>query len=359
MVSARGLARLATADLVLADSLLDIGPITAAPAQIDASHLTPAEVAARLSDAHARRLSAVRAISGPVGESIKALDEMRELLAANVPVEVVANAAPPVIRWSWKDHLPMAGRRIAVTRAREMDDELTELLVRMGAEVISAPTLEYLPPSDPGPLDRAIEGVHRYETLVLTSAQGVNRFVDRLIARGKDTRWCAGLRIAAIGPGTQRALLARGLRADILPEHHRGEALAQAILQSLRPGGRVLLARAQEGREVLPLLLTQGGALVDVVPSYRSVLAPASSVQSLKLRLEAGTVDAVTLASGSAVRNLITLLGGIEPLARVRLACLGPVTAEACVAAGLTVAMVSPSTSFAELVEVLAAGLRK
>ena len=356
-ISVRGRARLESAQLLVGDEVRRLAAWAPNAERIEARGLSEKEIATRMAAAFMEGRTAVRAVAGTLTESMRALDELRLLLESNVLLEVLGAHPGDTIRWPWRESLPLAGKRIAVTRPRSADDALSDLLARMGAEVVEAPAMELAQASDPGALDRAIDGIHRYGFLVLTSAIGVNAFIDRLLARGKDLRWLAGVKIAVVGPGTGAALRTRGLLADIAPIEFRGEALAQAVAKEMGPGARVLLARAEEGREALPVELAKAGALVDAVAAYRMVAPPKEAFAALEDRLRLGALDAVTFASGAAARNVVTALGP-EPFGKVEIACLGPVTADAVRAVGLTPTLVAGSARFEDLVDALAGKLR-
>jgi uroporphyrinogen III methyltransferase/synthase len=82
------------------------------------------------------------------------------------------------------------------------------------------------------------------------------------------------------------------------------------------------------------------GAVVDVVPVYRTVL-PETDVTRLKEQLRAGAVDVVTFTSSSTVSNFVELIGGTEEarglVRKTTLACIGPITARTAEQHGLPV----------------------
>ena len=53
-----------------------------------------------------------------------------------------------------------------------------------------------------------------------------------------------------------------------------------------------------------------------------------SGGEELAERLHNGEIDFVTFTSSSTVKNLVHQLGNITPLQQVKIACIGPVTAE-------------------------------
>src|SRR5262249_1573436 len=123
-------------------------------------------------------------------------------------------------------------------------------LEALGAEVLSAPTVTILPPRDFTAIDRSIAALESFDWLVFTSANGVRSFLDRLIGLGRGLRALGRVQLAAIGPATAEALARYHLRADLVPDAFRSEALAEALAPRVA-GRRVLLARADRGRTVL------------------------------------------------------------------------------------------------------------
>jgi uroporphyrinogen III methyltransferase/synthase len=151
-------------------------------------------------------------------------------------------------------------------------------------------------------------------------------------AKVGDARALAGITVAAIGPGTARALARHGIVADVVPERFVAEALVEALADVDVAGKRVLVARAAEARDVLPDALRERGAEVDVVSLYETV----RETPSEEAIAAAQTADYVTFTSSSTVRNLTEALGDRFP-ARARIVSIGPVTSDSAREAGLTV----------------------
>jgi uroporphyrinogen III methyltransferase / synthase len=205
-------------------------------------------------------------------------------------ITVLGPVAGLADRLSWLDPRPLSGVRIAVTRARAQASGLASRLRQLGAEVIEAPTIRISPlpgpPLDPTP----------YDLVCLTSPNGVSLLFERIAAGGRDARSLAGATIAAIGPGTASALAEHGVVADVVPQRFVAEGLVEALAdRSLR---RALVARAAEGRDVLPDALRSAGVDVDVLPLYETIAEPLPP-RVLRAALEA---DCITFTSSSAVR---------------------------------------------------------
>jgi uroporphyrinogen III methyltransferase/synthase len=272
---------------------------------------------------------------------------------------LVAFGGPePALRWF--EGRPLFGKRVLVTRAREQAGGTASLLRELGADPWVVPTIELGPPADPQPLAHALRELRGggYDWAAFTSANGVDRTWEALLAAGADARAFGGVRLAAIGPATAHALEAHGLRPDVVAREFRGEGLAAAILDEAfaRPSSRVLLARAAKARDALPDALRAAGHRVDVVAAYETRPASGDAAEALAAELGAGRVDAVTFTSSSTVENLCDLLGPRAPalLALARVASIGPITTETAASRGVRVDVTAESFTTAGLVEALA-----
>ncbi len=235
----------------------------------------------------------------------------------------------------WFEKLPLFGRRIVVTRAREQAAALTEKLRELGAGVIETPVIEIRELGDYSELDGAISRLESYDWLVFTSVNGVRFFLKRLDASARDWRSVRG-RICAIGPATARELEKLHIKVDLTPQEYVAEALIEAFAPFPLEGRRVLIPRAKVAREVLPAQLRERGAEVDVVPAYETVM-PTGTAERCREVLAQG-VDWVTFTSSSTVRNFIDAAGA-EALKQVRIASIGPVTSATVRSYGLEAAV--------------------
>jgi uroporphyrinogen III methyltransferase / synthase len=240
----------------------------------------------------------------------------------------------------WYERRPLFGRRVVVTRARAQAGELSEELERLGAEVLEFPTIEIQPPEDFGPLDAAIRDLDSFDWLIFTSVNGVEAFLRRLAHHGLDLRAMPRRsRVAAIGPATAQKIREVGLRVDVVPKEFRAEALIEEVTGVSLAGRRVLIPRARVARGILPEKLREAGAEVVVPPAYESV--PSSEGKdALAKKLRAGEVDCVTFTASSTVENFVRAFGAkvaARLLARTRVACIGPMTADTARGHGIRV----------------------
>jgi uroporphyrinogen III methyltransferase / synthase len=228
-------------------------------------------------------------------------------------ITVVGEVAALAGQLEWLAPGPLAGRTVAVTRARTQASELAQRLEELGASVVQAPAIRTR--SLPGPpLDPS-----GYDLVCLTSPNAVEYMFERLAAGGRDTRSLAGARVAAIGVATAKALGKHGILADVIPPKAVGEALGEALDGT--PARRALVPRASGASDVLPDALRARGTEVDTVNLYETVPEPLP-----KPTIEAAlAADYVTFTSSSTVENFLAVLpGGLSPSTRI--VSIGPVT---------------------------------
>ncbi|HYQ44868.1 MAG TPA: uroporphyrinogen-III C-methyltransferase [Polyangiaceae bacterium] len=256
-------------------------------------------------------------------------------IAARVRAERITNPAVIIVgevvalreQLRWFDNRPLFGKSLLVPRPAEQGRVTATAIRARGANARLLPAIEIRDPADPAPLSRAIAELGSFEWVLFTSANGVARFTRALTAAGFDARAFAGAKLGAIGPKTASALESFGLRADLVAEEFVGEGLAQAVLARGVPK-RVLVARAQVARDVLPELLRAAGAEVEVVPVYETVTADTG--EALRAHFERGEIDVALFTSSSTVNAVVDTLGdrAAELLSRVTVASIGPITSQ-------------------------------
>jgi uroporphyrinogen III methyltransferase/synthase len=265
---------------------------------------------------------------------------------------------------AWLERRPLHGRRIVVTRARAQASGLAATLRGLGGEVVELPAIRIEPSLDSEEVKRAAESIGDYALICLTSPNAVHLLFEALDSAGLDARALArpekkhaggvgsgtGTFVAAIGPGTARALARHGIAADIVPERFVAESLVEALDEIEVSGKRVLVARAADARDVIPEYLRDRGAEVDVVALYETVREQPSA----ETTDAAQGADYITFTSSSTVRNLTGALGDRFPSA-ARIVSIGPVTSEAVRDAGREVHIEAERHDIDGLVEALLA----
>jgi len=222
--------------------------------------------------------------------------------------------------------LPLAGRRVLVTRARHQAGKLSQGLRALGAEPVEVPILEIRPPESFEPLDTALRRLDHYDWLIVTSANTVRTLVERGAALGISPREGKLPQVAAVGTATADAARDAGFEVALVPEKYVAESLVKSLAGRVAQR-RILLARAEIARDVIPDALRVSGATVDVVDAYRNVL-PEAAPALLRDAVFRG-LHAATFTSSSSVTHLAEAASAARlafPFAGVPAVSIGPVT---------------------------------
>lgn len=275
-----------------------------------------------------------------------------------------ANFKPPAVavvgavvslreKLRWFDTRPLFGKRVVVTRAREQSSDFAEILERHGACVVEFPTIEIVPPASWDAIDGAIEKLDTYDWAIFTSVNGVKYFIERLKSKGRDVRDLKGIRLCAIGPKTASEIEELGLRIDFVPKEYRAEGIIEGLGDV--KGKRILIPRAEVAREILPEELSRMGGAVDVVTAYRTI-RPEGKTAEIRDLFKQGKIDAVTFASSSTVTNFLQMFEdgeGIKFLMDVKVASIGPITAETARKKGIETAIMPKDYTIPALAEAI------
>ncbi len=217
-------------------------------------------------------------------------------------------------------------RRVLVTRAAHQAGKLSEALRAAGFEPVEVPLLEMRPPADPAPLDVALRFIDSYDWLILTSANTVKAIAELATKSGLSLNASPQLKVACVGEATATAARKAGLDVSVVPEKFVAESLVESLAGHVN-GKRILYAKAELARDVIPDALRAAGATVDVVDAYRNVM-PEGSAKLLRAALEQG-IDAATFTSSSSVTHLAEAAraaGLAFPFSGVKAISIGPIT---------------------------------
>jgi uroporphyrinogen III methyltransferase/synthase len=252
---------------------------------------------------------------------------------------------------NWFEDRPLSGKRIVVTRTRVQAGVLSEQLRGLGADVIELPTIRIEPPTDLRAFAELVQDAHGYDWIVFTSVNGVNSFFDLFYKLYDDAREIGGARIAAIGPATAQRIKDFRMHVDLQPEEFVAESLAREFKKQ---GGvenlRILIARAEKARDLLPKELTALGAIVDEGFAYRTVPETRDDIGARRRLLEEGA-DLITFTSSSTVENFLAL--GLPWPAKMQVASIGPITSKTARDGGLEVAIEARRHDIPGLVEAI------
>jgi uroporphyrinogen III methyltransferase / synthase len=252
---------------------------------------------------------------------------------------------------------PLSNQRIIITRDRSQASQFVHLLEALGAEVLSVPVIDIIPPTSWEKVDQTIKEIDAYDWILFTSANAVTCFLERFKVVAGITFSPVSCRLAAIGSATETLLEKNGLRADLVPKRFVAESLLAALkdMETL-PGKRFLLPRSSIGREMLPTALRDEGALVDDVVVYQNVLAHLDPAP-IRSRLERGDIDWVVVTSSSTANNFLELFRQSSQdswLNKVKFASIGPITTDTLRQMGIEPTVESQLQTIAALTQTIA-----
>ena len=300
--------------------LLDAGMEPHMPAAVVERGTTPAQ----------RRISATLGTLPAVAEKAQ---------VESPAVIVVGKVCALAEDFDWFDKLPLKGRRVVVTRPKERSGTLSARLRALGADVWEYPCIATVPLDPCSAVDEAMERLCDYEWLALTSHAGVEALWQWLEGHGKDARALGAVKLAAIGPGTARALSAHGLKADYVPEVYDAAHLGEGLPAT----GKVLALRAEEGSPALTEGLARRNIACDDVASYRTVYENPRS-QELRAAVEETEGLLVTFTSASTVKGFVSSVGEDADFSRMVGMCIGAQTANQAQKYGIPVRVAREAT---------------
>jgi len=256
----------------------------------------------------------------------------------------------------WYEKKPLFGQRILITREHSADFEQLE---EMGAEIIEFHTIRIVPPDNWTEMDNAIKNIESYNWLVLTSANGVKFFFQRLFEKDRDIRDLKGIKICAVGAKTAEAINRYGIKVDLVPGEFNAEGLIEAFCKQYAgvlhatplQGVKFLLPRAETAREIFPQKVRELGGQIDVVTAYRAV-KPEIHGKRIKRFLKEGRITIATFTSAATFNNFLEIAGedADSLLKDVAIAVIGPVTARAIEKAGLKVSIMPEEATIEAMV---------
>lgn len=259
----------------------------------------------------------------PILATLSTLPETAKAQKVKSPaIIIVGKVCSFTEQFDWFDKLPLKGKQVIVTRPKERAGTLSERLRSLGADVTEFPCIETHPLLPCPEMEEAVDHISEYEWLVFTSPAGVSALMEMLERTHRDVRALGPIKLAAIGPGTNRELQKHGLRADLIPDIYDGEHLGQALCQE-KPAGKVLILRAQWGTPALTEVLDRGTISYSDIRCYETRYTASNNDDVRRLLAQK---PIVTFTSASTVRGFVLALGEDLDYSGVTAACIGQQT---------------------------------
>jgi uroporphyrinogen-III synthase len=233
----------------------------------------------------------------------------------------------------------LAGFTVAVTAERRRD-EMTALLERRGARVVTGSAINIVPLADDEALHAATAACIGLapDLVIATTGFGFRGWLEAAEGWGLGDALRSALRAASLvarGPKPCGAIRAAGLTEEWAARTESCDEVLSRLLAQGVAGRRIAVQEHGEPQVEFAAALRAAGAIVVDVPVYRWRLpADIAPVRRVVDQLVNGQVDAVTFTSALAVRAFLLIAGDAERdvLERFRdggvlAACVGPVTA--------------------------------
>lgn len=258
--------------------------------------------------------------------------------------------------------LPLSGRRIAVTRAREQASELASKLKTLGAEVVELPLIHVTKKVDLSTLADVFAELGSYDWIVFTSANGVRFFFEEFYRAYDDVRALGMLRFASVGEATARAIVEQHIRVECQPKTATADALADELIATgTLDSAKVLVITGSLNRDTLWKKLEDARAIVDRLQVYQTEKTNLAA-EPAALDFRAHGAEAILFTSSSAVQSFVDQAGALKlakdaqrPLA----GSIGPQTSETMKKVGMPIDFEAKTPSLDALVEALVKKLSK
>lgn len=246
---------------------------------------------------------------------------------------VVGKVCSLADQFHWAEDRPLGKLKIMVTRPKDRNSGLTARLQEYGAEVVEVPTIETDILLDNKAFQEALENLTEYQWVAFTSPFGVQIFFNKLLELKIDIRKLAGLKFAAIGSATRKAIEDKGILIDLMPETYDGKALGEALaarmLKEESAGEKqyVLIPRAKIGTDEVLKPLKDAGLHYQDLPVYDTVDGPVNDITWYD-----DSIDYVAFTSASTVRGFVRMAEAAADSKKtdytsVKAVCIGEQTA--------------------------------
>jgi len=262
----------------------------------------------------------------------------------------------------WFEHLPLFGRRVAITRTRDQNSELRDKLEVLGAEVIELPLIQISKDTDKQNFVEIVAELGSYDWIVFTSANGVRYFFEDFLKGFPDIRALGMLRFACVGRATAREIEKYHLKVECMPDTATGESLADALIATgSLDSAKVIVVTGNLNRDTLVRKLEAGGAIVDKLLLYKTEKTDLTNDPVADDFRQHGA-DAILFASSSAVSSFAEQSAVLALAADAKLpliGSIGPQTSETMKKAGMVIGFEAKKPSLDALIDGLIRNLKK
>lgn len=268
----------------------------------------------------------------------------RSLEVKSPGIIIVGKVANLCKEYGWVHNKPLFGTKILVTRPKTMASKLGDKLYEVGAEVSCIDTIVTDKIDRKGFLS-AMDNIHKYKWIILTSQVGVREFFTNIRESRIDIRSLNGIKFAAVGPSTKREIENMGILVDFVPSVYDGKTLGNEIgdIESC-----VLFRAAIGNEEIIEILESRGVKCLDV---------PIYDTKHVLQNINPDNYDYITFTSKSCVDGFVASTS-LDDYTGINAICIGETTGNAAKAYGMRVSISEEATldSMVKLLEKIRRG---
>lgn len=240
--------------------------------------------------------------------------------------------------------MTLLNKKFLILRPKEHIESSLNLISEKGGLAIVIPSIKIVPISDWSIVDIHIKKLFDsfYDWLIFTSPNGVEIVMNHMLEIGLNPKNITS-KIAVIGPSTLKKLKSYELKADKIPSNFIGESLVDVLgdVKNLN----ILILRSSIGRKsILDILKSRGANVIDI-PVYNVQIIDISK----ELEKVIHQVDYVLLTSSSIAKSFFNSIKAIPD--NLKIACIGPITAETVISMGFKVDIVAKEHTFEGLIK--------
>ena len=224
--------------------------------------------------------------------------------------------------------LPLKNKTIVITRTLEQSKESAEIFQKLGAEVLTFPTLEITSPDSWKEFDNVVTRQSKIDFIIFTSAHSVKMFVKRceeLSLKFDFNR----IKVIAVGSKTSVVCGKNNVPVHIIPKEFSGEGVIDELADYDLKGKIIFIPRSAIGREELPEGLKKRGAKIKTASVYNIGLPSDENILEYKEKLKNSNPDLFVFTSPSTFQNFLEIQNIIDPVryfSRYDVAVIGPTT---------------------------------
>lgn len=205
---------------------------------------------------------------------------------------------------------PLDSYSVLITRPSNQSLGLSQLVQQQGGAPVIFPIFDIQPQSHSRLLAKTVADLNRFELVIFVSVHAVHAVMSALADQRASIP--ALTKVAAIGVATSNCLKGYGVEVNFMPtDTFDSEGLLRVLSDFEAEGAKVAIFRGQNGRELLASELTDRGARVSQIETYRRQINAAPLSPYLKQLQQRGS-PLIALTSVAIMQGLLEKASQLE-----------------------------------------------